>query len=122
MEVLDFPQPIVSLAASAPNTRTRVAAGFTEGAIVWWDDFEGRQTEDFADSMHRPLLGFNRGGLLVAVSTEGGEVYATQGRRLRLKAELPPTPSQPIAVLPGPRTDQFAVATAEGDVAVYHVS
>jgi hypothetical protein len=121
-EVLEFPQSIVSLAASAPNTRTRVCVAFAQGATIWWEDFEGRQTEDFAHQMRSPLLAFNRGGSLIASSAEGGEVYATQGRRLRLKAELPATPSPPIAVLPGPRTDQFAVATAEGEIAVYEVS
>ena len=58
---------------------------------------------------------------MIAAGEEGGEVYATQERRLRREAELPAFRSKPIAVLPGPRTDQFAIGSADGEITVYEL-
>jgi hypothetical protein len=120
-EVVNFDRPVVSLAGSAPNTRARIAVAFVQGGTVYWNDFEGPRTQSFSDDLSHPVVGFNRGGLLIAAGEEGGEVYATQDRRLKRKAELPAFRSKPIAVLPGPRTDQFAIGTADGEITVYEL-
>jgi hypothetical protein len=116
-----FGQRIVSLAASARNTRTRIAVAFTQGGTVCWNDFEGPYREAFSSELERPAIGFNRDGYLIAAGTDGAEIYATQNRRLQLEADLRGATSQPIAVLPGPRTGQFGIGTADGEILVYEL-
>jgi hypothetical protein len=111
-EIVKFERPIVSLAGSWPNTRTRIAVGFAQGGTLYWRDFEGGHMESFSSEMHRPVVGLNRGGYLIAASRNECEVYSTQDGRLELVAKFRTLHYEPIAVLPGPRTGQFAIAHA----------
>jgi hypothetical protein len=113
---------IVSVCGSAPGSRPRVALGFDEGGLLFWGDVYYRGlAQPFATGMAFPVLGFTAGGDLVAADGDGCEVYATQDRRLRLKGELHGGRRAPLAVLPLPQPDQFALFTPDGEVAVYQV-
>jgi hypothetical protein len=120
-EVVEFEQLIRGITGSAPNTRTRVVVTFPRGGAVYWDDFERGETEVFAADMLEPMATFNRGGYLVAACQDKCEVYATQGRQVRLKAEMGLSAGTPVAVLGGPRTDYFAVTYASGLIEIYEI-
>jgi tetratricopeptide (TPR) repeat protein len=120
-EIVKFDRPIVSLAGSWPNTRTRIAVGLAQGGALYWEDFEGSHREPFSSEITRPVVGLNRGGYLIAASTGRFEVYSTRDRRLELIAESRVFPYEPIAVLPGPRTDQFAIACSVPRILVYEL-
>jgi hypothetical protein len=121
-EEVKFRRPVLSLVGSAPHTRTRVAAVFREGGEVFWDDFEDISSQPFADGMPEPIACFNRGGYLIAACEGGCEVYSTQDRQVRLVAETKLSGPRPLAVLRGPRTDQFGIVAAEGEIRVYEIS
>ncbi len=59
-------------------------------------------------------LTINSGGYLVLAGETSCEVFATQNRQLRFEAAARYEYCEPIAVLPGPRTDQFAIVTSAG--------
>ena len=44
VEVVDLPGKILSLYSSPPWSRARVAAALEQGAVPYWDDYQGRST------------------------------------------------------------------------------
>src|SRR6185369_13905895 len=88
-EIVEVGEVITSLHGSAPGTRPRLAATFRQGGILYWENFYHRGLADtFATELAEPVAGFTAGGDLVAAAVGGCEVYATQDRRVKLKAEL----------------------------------
>ncbi|HKB37114.1 MAG TPA: hypothetical protein VKD72_11715, partial [Gemmataceae bacterium] len=122
-EIVDVGEVITSLSGSAPGTRARLAVTFEQGGILYWENFyHSGLGETFASGMVNPVAGFTGGGDLVAAGESGCEVYSTQDRHVRLKAELIGLRARPLAVLPLPRPDQFALFFVDGELAVYQVS
>jgi hypothetical protein len=121
-EIVEVGEVITSLHGSAPGTRARLAATFRQGGILYWENFYHRGlAESFATDLADPVADFTGGGDLVAASVDGCEVYSTQDRRIKLKAELSGLRTRPLAVLPLPRPDQFALFGEDGELAVYQV-
>lgn len=121
-EVVEIGHPITSLRGTDPGTRARVAVTFAEGGFLYWGDFSHRGAlNPFATGMTFPVAHFTAAGDLVAADKAGCEVYATQDRQLKLRAELSGLPSRPLAVLPLPKPDQFGLFLERGEVAVYQV-
>ena len=121
-EILELRYAVRSLVGSAPHTRPRIAATFEEGGEVFWDDFEKTTIQPFATGMANPIACFNRGGYLIAACADGCEVYATQDRKVRLVADTEWPEPRPVAVLSGPRTDQFGIVTPGGEIRIYEIS
>lgn len=116
--VASLPRPVLWLAASAPFTRVRVAAAMTEGGVVLWED--GRE-QPFGEGMAAPRVAFTRGGLLIALTADEGRVYQTDGTGLKLQSPFRGPGGMPLAVVPTPRINEFAVFMPDGVVRVYQV-
>lgn len=112
-------ETIFSLAGSAANTRPRVAATFEHGGSIYWHDSDGGHTQNFGSELSRPVVGFDRLGQLIAAGRGQCHIYRTQFSNLNLIAEGEIADSPPIAVLPEPRSRQFAIVTASGEVTIY---
>jgi tetratricopeptide (TPR) repeat protein len=120
---VELPGVIHSLAVSPPHTRTRIIAGLEQGGVVWWTDELRDKPTWFDRDLPAPIVCLNRGGLLVAASSERIEVYHTWGGQTPLRATIPlPLGDPPIAVLTPPNPDQFAIVTGLGRVQVYEVA
>ena len=98
-----------------------MAATFERGGEVLWDDFEKESLHPFASDMPEPIACFNRAGYLIAACEGGCEVYSTQDRWVRLIADAKLSGARPVAVLSGPRTDQFGIVTPDGEILVYEI-
>jgi hypothetical protein len=121
-EVVEVGRRVLRLGSSAPDTLRRIAMGCEEGGVLYWGDFSPRgPLETFAAGLSGPVVNFTAAGDLVAADQEGCEVYATGERSLKLKGELSGWRGQPLAVLPLPKPDQFALFLETGEVAVYQV-
>jgi len=120
-EIIAFDAPIQSLVGSAPSTRTRIAMTFAQGAKVFWDDVRYGTPVSFATDMPYPVVCFHRGGYLIAASEGRCEVYRAHDGHAQLEAELDVAGMKPIAVLSGPRTDQFGLVTETGEILVYEM-
>jgi hypothetical protein len=123
-EVVEVGHRILRLCSSAPDTLRRIAMSCEEGGVLYWgaDSFPPRgPLESFATGLARPVVNFTAAGDLVAVDQEGCEVYASHQRSLKLKAEMSGWRPRPLAVLPLPKPDQFALFLETGEIAVYQV-
>ena len=118
---MSFSLDIRSLTCWGSRTQTRVAATFPHGCALVWHDSSGCSTEFFASGVSNPTVGFNRLGDLVVASAGAFQVYSTRNRRLTLVAESSRAYSEPIAVLPAPSFDQFALVSDSGQVKVFEL-
>jgi tetratricopeptide (TPR) repeat protein len=122
-DIVEIGEVITSLQGSAPGTRARLAATFRQGGLVFFEDCSPRGlAEPFATELADPVAGFMGSGDLVAASADGCAVYSTQDRCVTLKAEWSGRRAMPLAVLPLPRPDQFALFAEDGELTVYQVS
>src|SRR5439155_13596937 len=64
MHTVELGASVVSVAASGPHARTRIAVAFEEGACVVWPG--ERRVERFASEMIDPVVCLTPDGLLVA--------------------------------------------------------
>lgn len=120
-ETLEMPDQVLALTASAPHTRTRIAATFEDGGAVVWTGLEFGEMHAFSEGLNHPVAAFTRGGLLVSVTQDRGEIYRTDNQRLLLIAEFSIRRIQPISVLPLPAANEFATLAEDGAVRVYRV-
>ena len=120
-EPMELRGTIHSLVGSAPYTRPRLAATFEDGGEVFWDDFEKTAVHPFASGMTNPIACFNRAGYLIAASEGACEVYSTKHRRVRLVADTQMSGPCPIAVIWGPKSDQFGLVCPDGEIRVYEI-
>lgn len=111
--VVPLPQPIVQLAASAPRTRTRLAAAMQRGGLLFWDHAGGRGVP-FASDMERPRVGFTRDGLLLAAGGEELECYKTAESRLVHHGRYQLPRSSPLALLTTRALSRFALVYTDG--------
>ena len=118
---IDLGRQITYFSGSMPNSRARIAASFERGGIVLWRD-DSEYQHPFGESLDSPRTCINRGGLLVAVDSNQCEVYNTVDGKIQLKGTLSSMPSDPIAVIPGDRPDQFSLAWPDGVIRVYGVT
>jgi tetratricopeptide (TPR) repeat protein len=119
-ERFEMPWPIHSLCASAPHTLTRLAVGLDVGAQLLWDGGGHRLMRPFADHMSEPVLGFNRGGYVIAASGTQLEVYDTKNQGLARVAEGTLSKS-PLTIFSLPAADRFGVFDQAGDVTIYEI-
>ena len=122
LEVVEVVRGIRGLCGSAPGTRPRLAITCEEGGLLRRIDvYADAPLEPFGAGLSRPVANFTAAGDLVAAGPEGCEVYATHDRPLKLRAGLDSLPARPLAVLPLPKPDQFALFLETGAIAVYQV-
>ncbi len=115
----EMPATILSLTASAPFSRTRLAATFAVGGAVFWDEADAGEIRPFATDLVQPVAGFIRGEKLVAAAAGQCEVYHTAGRNVRLETRFDHGGGSPLAVLATARANQFALMMTDGRVLVY---
>jgi hypothetical protein len=120
-EVFDFDAPIHAIQGSFPTTRTRIAVSLEVGGRLIWDDGVQHLIQRFAQDLPQPLTCINRGGYLVALADRSCEVYSTRDRQIELAAQTTLGKAPALAVLPGPRNNQFAVAFSDGTLAAYEI-
>jgi hypothetical protein len=110
------------LVAAPLVLQLRVAVGFEDGVAVMWDDLNGRDVLEIADDLGRPELTFTLDGLLVAVNSHEGRIYATSNRSVTLRGRFD-GPRRPIAAaVCGERPGEFAVLTEDGELRRYRVT
>jgi len=117
----EYHRQITSVQGSGQNVRPRIAVGLTRGGRIYWDDLDSPRSEAFAPETNDPLVCINRGGLLVAVGAQRGEVYRTQDGRLKPEAAIAGIHARPIACLPAPAANQFALLTPDGEITTYEI-
>ena len=121
-EVVEIGRAVTRLCGSAPNAPLRLAVSCARGGLLYRGDSSGRgPLEPFATDLVCPVTAFTAAGDLVAADGEGCEVYGTHEGSLKLKAALSGFREQPLAVLPLPKPDQFALFLENGELAVYQV-
>ncbi len=122
-QVVEVGDVVTSLSGSAPGTRGRYAVTFARGGMLYWENSYHRGlAETFALDLTGPVAGFTGGGDLVAADGSACEVYSTNDRCVRLKAEVRGDGPRPLAVLALARPDQFALFFEGGELAVYQVT
>jgi hypothetical protein len=118
--ITDLPGPIRSIALSAPFTRLKVAVALDNGGVIAWPRLRDRgEFTRFGEGMEKPVIGFSRGGNLVAATTSEFRVYSTDQEKLKLIATGQVQGGEPIAVLSAAALDEFAIVTRTGEVRVY---
>jgi hypothetical protein len=120
-KTISFPTPIRQLAASAEHSRSRLVVGLGEGGHVEWEPASDRQGLAFAGGMFAPCVGINRGGFVIAAADKRIEVYDSKEGKLAFVASYDELPDQPVAVVCGTKTNQFAVLTKSGYLFVMEV-
>ena len=107
------------LAASDELVRARVALGLEEGGVVYTN---GVDSEPVAEGMDCPLLGFTRGGILVATTRSEARVYTFADRRPEYLHSMPglgiDATMRGAALLPTSNMDELAVVSPTGQVQV----
>jgi hypothetical protein len=117
----ELPSTIGALAGTAPHTLNRIAVSLEVGACLIWDGAGHHQTRAFADDMAQPVVGFNRGGYVIAASGRRFEVYDTKNSRLTLVAGDSLDKSSVLSVFPLPEPNRFGLFTADGNAIVYEL-
>jgi tetratricopeptide (TPR) repeat protein len=111
--------PIQSLIASAPLTRVRLAATFTEGgALVWPNE---RHVEPFGHGLFDPKTVFTRGGCLVALGRGEGRTYHPEQLRLRHGMTFDVADDIPLAIAPTSSLQAFAEISRTGLLRVLEI-
>lgn len=112
---------IQSLAGMTFERVTRLAMTFESGGEVLWDDGRNTSSARLSDDYSHPVAAFTRRGHLVVADRATCEVFNADGRELRLRANGPEPDTRPLAVLPAPHLDQFALITTGGRVRLFEV-
>ena len=110
---------IVSLSATSPHHRPRIAVSFRNGGAVFWDQYDGTHSRPLDRDLHEPITTFSRFGHLIAADTAQCQVYETSGGELKLTEFLDELPGRPCAILPTCQRSQFGLLFGDGRVAVY---
>ncbi len=122
-EVTQLHRTIRSIVASAPFTRTRIAIAMEEGGVVLWPEGKGGKQNriNFGQGMFAPVIGFTRGGDLIAATKTEVRVYHTEGETLVISCSVAGPGEEPYAVLPAEGVDEYALFLKNGDVQIWHV-
>jgi tetratricopeptide (TPR) repeat protein len=118
---IEFLGSVCHLAGSAEHTRARIIVGLEEGACIVWDPSREHKMVSFATDMAAPRVGINRGGYVIAAAGRSVEVFDSKEDKLTFVGGDNELPAEPITVLTGTRTDQFAIMCENGDVIVFEV-
>ena len=122
-EVLhDMPQEIRRLACSAPHSRPRVAMGYDVGGSILWNQQLDFKLLPFGEGLVNPEVCINRGGFLVAAGAKRIEVYSTRNTTLKLIGENEESSLNPVAVIGGPGSHQFAVLNDNRELLWYETA
>jgi hypothetical protein len=121
METQELPSSISARAGTAPHTLNRIAVSLEVGACLIWDGAGHHQTRAFADDMVQPVVGFNRGGCVIAASGPRFEVYDTKNGKLTLIAAESLPRSSVIAVFALPEPNRFGLVDVDGNAFVYEL-
>ena len=115
------PSPILSITGSVPHSRPRIVMGCEEGGAILWGDTADAPHTTFATDLAEPAIGLNRGGWLIAATSETVEIFSTTGTKLIFAASAPGPASQPLAVLPTDDNHRFAIVTKDGRALIYEI-
>jgi hypothetical protein len=113
-EWLPVPGVIERMAGSAPHTKSRLLLGLAQGVLV----FEARDRSQhlLAADHTSPVSAFVGNGLIAIASVAGLEVYQPGDASYVLRAELPGSRPQPLALLPTAHAGRFAVVAVDGQI------
>ncbi len=117
----EVPSPIVSITGSAPHSRTRIVLGCEEGGAVLWGESAAAPHTAFAADLVEPVVGINRGGWLIAATSETVEVFSTANGKLNFLATAPAPANRPLAVLATDHNQRFAIVSETGQASVYEI-
>ena len=113
--------PIQSLAGMTFERVTRLVLTFSAGGEVLWDDGQEIRSSRLADDYTNPVATFTRRGHLVVADSSTCDVFNADRGELRFRARGPEMTARPVAVLPAPHLDQFAIVTADGQVRLFEI-
>jgi len=118
-QVLQLPHPITRLSASPAQSRLRVFAAMTEGAVMLWGNSPDALQSQLASAMPDPCLTLSRDGFVIAASRDEIDVYASARGNLRLQMRAAGPGWRPIAALAPRHVNRFALMAPDGRVVVY---
>ena len=121
MRQFEYDHPIESISASDDGTRDRLAIAFRSGGLLSWFDKDTEKRETFGTSLENPVVTITRGGYLVAAGEFRIEVYSTAQGKLEFKFNNRQHSSVPVAILPAPQPNRFAIVTKTGDFTIYEI-
>ena len=98
-----------------------VVVGTEEGGLLLHQVRDELHSTPFGQDMSEPKLVFTAGGLLIAMSRDAGGIYRVENATVVKVAEFDPPTTDAVALLRGPRHDQFAVVEKGGKVFVMQV-
>ncbi|MFM9966376.1 MAG: hypothetical protein ACKV2Q_34805 [Planctomycetaceae bacterium] len=113
--------PIQSLTGMTFERVTRLALTFVSGAEILWDDGHEVRSSRLSDDYSHPVATFTRRGHLVVADATTCDVFNVDRSELRFRARGPEKTARPIALLPAPHLDQFALITADGQVRLFQI-
>src|SRR5262249_50802416 len=112
------PHQATTLAASP--VEDRIAAGFSDGAIIWWnvgtDSYDSVPGEDRRGKVHN--LAISPDGKRLAIASQQGVWVWDIGSRDEPKAATSPQDTVTAAVAFSPQGDRIAAADADGFVSI----
>lgn len=98
--------PVRELISSPPYTRSRMAIGMDEGAAIIWLDRGWHSIQYFDEDLTNPRMTFTRSGHFVAADKNSIRVYSLANDTVTRLFTME-SPRAPVALLPGPKADQF---------------
>lgn len=118
---VDLTANVVALSASTVPDRAMVAAAFEAGGALVFDGPDLSNVRRFAEDLAEPILTFTRDGTLVAAGEKEGRVFDTADGKVYEKATFPVLGGRPVAAVPGPKPNEFALVMPGGEVRVYRI-
>ncbi|MEK7467726.1 MAG: hypothetical protein AAB074_09965 [Planctomycetota bacterium] len=118
---VDLPSNILALSAASLPDRSMIAAAFEAGGALVFDGPDLSHVRRFAEDLAEPLLTFTRDGTLIAAGEKEARVFDTSEGRVYEKAVFPVLGGRPVAAVPGPKPNEFALVMPGGEVRVYRI-
>jgi len=104
-EWMEFPGRVRCLRATRPHSRLRLVVRYEGGQALVWGDREWGRRETFGRDLDEPVCGFTASGHLVAADANRIAAYALSTGRVVRRGAVDAPGAQPVAVLPGARSD-----------------
>jgi tetratricopeptide (TPR) repeat protein len=118
-QVVELPHPITRLSASPAQSRVRVFATMTQGAVMFWGNGPDAFQTPLASEMPDPCVTLARDGFVIAASKQEIDVYSAARGRLRLELRAVGPGWQPLAALAPRHVNRFALMAPDGRIVVY---
>jgi tetratricopeptide (TPR) repeat protein len=116
-----FHERLTGLTGCSEFVRPRIAVTHERGGAVFWGGLAASEMQTFGDDLAHPVAAFTANGILIAASRGSGAIFDTNDRRLKHVGNFEAPPNEPVAILPCPSINRFAILLSNGDVWVYEI-